>query len=226
MLPETISPQNELPGLQGTQIRTVVKVPVTLEDGRTVEACFITFDGLHDAREHFALRFGKPSAVAPLVRVHSECITGDVFGSARCDCGPQLREAMRRLADESGYLLYLRQEGRGIGLFAKLDAYRLQDQGLDTYAANRHLGFDDDQRDYRVAADMLRALGAARITLLSNNPDKKAQLEAAGITVDQQLPTGVFESANNRGYLEAKVRYTKHTIALDPAQPLSLKKPR
>lgn len=227
MLSEKISSPSHPPVSQNTQIRTVVKVPVTLEDGRTVDACFITFDGLHDGREHFALRFGKPLAEAPLVRLHSECITGDVFGSARCDCGPQLREAMRRLSEESGYLLYLRQEGRGIGLFAKLDAYRLQDQGLDTYAANRHLGFDDDLRDYRVAADMLKALGVARITLLSNNPDKKAQLEAAGIAVERQLPTGVFESANNRSYLEAKVRYTKHTIELDSTlRQTSLKKPR
>ena len=197
-----------------TSIRTVVRIPVTLDDGRTVDARFVTFDGLSDGQEHFALEFGNPAGDAPLVRLHSECVTGDVFGSARCDCGPQLREAMTRLHEEGGYLLYLRQEGRGIGLFAKLDAYRLQDQGLDTYAANRQLGYENDQREYRVAADMLRALELDRIALLSNNPDKRVQLEAAGIEVTEQVPTGVFASSVNRHYLEAKVRHTGHTMDL------------
>lgn len=197
-----------------TSIRTVVRIPVNLDDGRTVDARFVTFDGLSDGREHFALEFGNPAGDAPLVRLHSECVTGDVFGSARCDCGPQLREAMTRLHEEGGYLLYLRQEGRGIGLFAKLDAYRLQDQGLDTYAANRQLGYENDQREYRVAADMLRALELDRIALLSNNPDKRVQLEAAGIEVTEQVPTGVFASSVNRHYLEAKVRHTGHTMDL------------
>lgn len=197
-----------------THIRTVVRIPVALDDGRTVTARFVTFNGLRDGREHFALQFGNPSTDAPLVRVHSECITGDVFGSARCDCGPQLREAMCRLHDEGGCLLYLRQEGRGIGLFAKLDAYRLQEQGLDTYAANRRLGFADDLRDYHVAADMLQALEIGRITLLSNNPDKGLQLEKAGIAIAQQVSTGVFAGPENRGYLEAKVRHTGHRIDL------------
>jgi GTP cyclohydrolase II len=201
-------------GAAATSIRTVVRIPVTLDDGRTVEARFVTFDGLSDGREHFALQFGNPAGDAPLVRLHSECITGDVFGSGRCDCGPQLREAMSRLHEEGGYLLYLRQEGRGIGLVAKLDAYRLQDQGLDTYAANRQLGYEDDQREYWVAADMLRALEIDHIALLSNNPDKRFQLEAAGIAVKEQVPTGVFSSAVNRHYLEAKVRHTGHTIEL------------
>ena len=197
-----------------THIRTVVRIPVELDDGRSVEARFVTFDGLRDGREHFALQFGEPAGDAPLVRLHSECITGDVFGSGRCDCGPQLRESMHRLHQQGGYLLYLRQEGRGIGLFAKLDAYSLQEQGLDTYAANRQLGFHDDLRDYRVAADMLKAMEIDRITLLSNNPDKRIQLEKAGIAVDAQIPTGVFAKPANRRYLEAKVRHTGHTIEL------------
>ena len=200
-----------------THIRTVVRIPVELDDGRSVEARFVSFDGLRDGREHFALQFGDPAGDAPLVRLHSECITGDVFGSGRCDCGPQLRESMRRLHQQGGYLLYLRQEGRGIGLFAKLDAYRLQEQGLDTYAANRQLGFHDDLRDYRVAADMLKALEVDRITLLSNNPDKRVQLEKAGIVVDQQIPTGVFAGPANRRYLEAKVSHTGHLIDLSAA---------
>ena len=108
----------------------------------------------------------------PLVRPHSECLTGDVFGSQRCDCGPQLREAVERIAEAGGYLLYLRQEGRGIGLYAKLDAYALQDTGLDTYEANVALGHGEDERSYLVAAQMLHALGVSRVALLSNNPDK------------------------------------------------------
>ena len=198
-----------------TRIRTVARIPVVLDDDRTVEARFVTFDNLRDGREHFALQFGRPAGDAPFVRLHSECITGDVFGSTRCDCGPQLREAMRRLHDEGGYLLYLRQEGRGIGLFAKLDAYRLQEQGLDTYEANRRLGFRDDLRDYEVAADILRALEIDRITLLSNNPEKRRQLESGGIAVDGQVPTGIFAGPDNRRYLEAKVRHTGHLIDLD-----------
>ena len=113
---------------------------------------------------------------APLVRPHSECLTGDVFGSQRCDCGPQLREAVERIADSGGFLLYLRQEGRGIGLYAKLDAYALQDTGLDTYEANLALGHGEDERSYLVAAQMLHALGVSRVALLSNNPDKARQL--------------------------------------------------
>lgn len=208
---------SEAPG--PTRIRNCVHVPVSLDDGRLVQAAFISFNGLRDGREHFALRLGAAPPQAPRVRVHSECITGDVFGSTRCDCGPQLREALRQLHEHGGYLLYLRQEGRGIGLAAKLDAYRLQDGGLDTYAANRALGLHEDARDYRVAADMLKALQVECITLLSNNPDKRAQLQAAGIEVRAQLPTGVFQRPDNLRYLQAKVRHKRHTIDLGDAGP-------
>lgn len=194
--------------------RTVVRVPITLRDGLIVDAHFISFDNLRDGLGHFALRFGSLPSTEPLVRVHSECITGDVFGSTRCDCDPQLDEALQRLHEQGGYLLYMRQEGRGIGLLAKLDAYRLQEQGLDTYEANRRLGFKDDQRDYGAAVDMLTALGIERISLLSNNPDKRQQLEAAGITVQAQIPTGVYQGPENLRYLMAKVRHTRHTIDL------------
>lgn len=201
----------------GLQIRSCVNLPILLRDGRSVLGELATFNGLDDGLEHFALTFGSLSG-APLVRLHSECVTGDVFGSARCDCGPQLHEALERLHADGGCLLYLRQEGRGIGLYRKVEAYRLQDSTLDTYAANRALGRGDDERDYRVAAQMLRALGLTRIQLLSNNPDKRGQLMAAGITVETMVPTGVYMGERNRRYLEAKVRQGGHTLRLTPAQ--------
>ena len=152
------------------------------------------------------------------MRPHSECLTGDVFGSQRCDCGPQLREAAERITDQGGFLLYLRQEGRGIGLYAKLDAYALQDAGLDTYEANVALGHGEDERDYTAAAQMLFALGADRVRLLSNNPDKAVQLEACGIEVVQRIPTGVHMSAANVRYLATKASHTSHTIELPLAE--------
>jgi GTP cyclohydrolase II len=187
-----------------------------------------TFSGLYDEREHVALALGDQAAPAaaasngsadrrsavPLVRVHSECLTGDVFGSQRCDCGPQLREAVERISEVGGYLLYLRQEGRGIGLYNKLDAYALQDAGLDTYEANVALGFAGDERDYTVAAQMLRALGVDRIELLTNNPDKLAQLEDAGITVDRRVPTARHLSPVNGRYLAAKEQREDELLGL------------
>jgi len=198
----------------GPRILTAAQLPLFLADGREIRAEIYSFAGLRDGKEHFALKLGSPSAAAPLVRLHSECVTGDVFGSARCDCGPQLQEAIRRLYEQGGYLLYLRQEGRGIGLYRKLEAYRLQELGHDTFAANRALGHGDDERDYGGAADMLSALEISRITLLSNNPDKRVQLQAAGIVVAAVQATGVFIGAHNRRYLEAKVRHTGHAIDL------------
>lgn len=195
-------------------MRATVQLPIRLDDASEASAVSFSFDGLADGKEHVALRFGTPGAV-PLVRLHSECLTGDVFGSLRCDCGPQLQEALRVLKKEGGYLLYLRQEGRGIGLYSKLDAYRLQEQGRDTYAANVELGHGLDERDYTAAAQMLKALGVSRIELLTNNPDKRAQLEALGIAVDAMRPTGVFSSVHNLAYLQAKVERTRHLIQLD-----------
>jgi GTP cyclohydrolase II len=194
-------------------LRTTVELPLRFADGWSTTAAVSTFHGLADGREHLALRLGPRPGPVPLVRVHSECLTGDVLGSERCDCGPQLREAVERIADVGGYLLYLRQEGRGIGLYAKLDAYALQDAGLDTYAANRALGYGDDERDYIAAAQMLRALGTTRVALLSNNPDKAEQLAALGIEVAERVPTAVHLSSANGRYLAAKVRHGRHALA-------------
>jgi GTP cyclohydrolase II len=199
-------------------VRTKVRVPLTLGDGFRTEADVFTFTGLSDGLEHLALGMGDyASNPVPLVRPHSECLTGDVLGSERCDCGPQLREALERTSVAGGYVLYLRQEGRGIGLYNKLDAYALQDAGLDTYEANRAAGFDDDQRDYTAAAEMLTALGATNVDLLTNNPDKAARLTELGIAVREILPTGVFATPNNLRYLSAKVKHTGHTLVLPDA---------
>ncbi|MET9411636.1 GTP cyclohydrolase II [Streptomyces sp. NPDC002935] len=194
-------------------VRTRVRVPLRFGDGYSVDAELVTFHGLADGKEHLAVVLGDPGT-DPLVRLHSECLTGDVFGSARCDCGPQLREAVEQIADRGGVLLYLRQEGRGIGLYNKLDAYALQDQGLDTYAANAALGLPEDDRDYTAAAQMLQALGIDSLDLLSNNPDKAEQLRDLGITVSHRVPTGVFTTAHNVRYLRAKVLQTQHTLPL------------
>ncbi|MCH8532192.1 MAG: GTP cyclohydrolase II [Saccharospirillum sp.] len=177
---------------------------------------FVSFDHLHDGKEHIAILYGEPEKEeAPLVRLHSECLTGDVFGSQRCDCGEQLHEAQRLLADQGGVLLYLRQEGRGIGLYNKLDAYALQDKGIDTYTANEMLGFGHDLRDFRPAAEMLQSLGILSIRLLSNNPHKASQLEEFGITVVDRIDTGVYINRHNAAYLKAKVDQQAHSILLD-----------
>jgi GTP cyclohydrolase II len=212
-----------LPSAPPAAVRTRVTVPLRFPDGYETTAEVFTFTGLADGKEHLLLALGDWHAAltradgggpAPLVRPHSECLTGDVFGSQRCDCGPQLREAAERITDAGGFLLYLRQEGRGIGLYAKLDAYALQDAGLDTYEANLALGHREDERDYTAAAQMLLALGADRIRLLSNNPDKAVQLDALGVRITERVPTGVHVSAANVRYLSAKVTHTHHTIAL------------
>jgi GTP cyclohydrolase II len=204
-------------------VRTQVTVPLRFADGFAATARVYTFEGLADGGEHLALRLGERAArlipptppVPPLVRLHSECLTGDVFGSERCDCGPQLREAVERIHDDGGLLLYLRQEGRGIGLYAKIDAYALQDCGLDTYEANLALGFAEDERDYTVAMQMLLALGEKEVRLLSNNPDKVVQLERLGVKVTERVSTGLHLSAVNGRYLAAKARRGSHVFDLE-----------
>jgi GTP cyclohydrolase II len=202
-------------------IRTQVDLPLRFADGYAADARVFSFDGLVDDGEHLAFALGDRTAPfpadgshVPLIRLHSECLTGDVFGSERCDCGPQLREAVERIADVGGYVLYLRQEGRGIGLYSKLEAYALQDAGADTYDANLALGHAEDERSYLAAAQMLHALGASRIDLLSNNPDKARQLHSWAISVVGLLPTGVYVSAANQRYLETKARRGRHTLDL------------
>jgi GTP cyclohydrolase II len=198
------------------EVRTRVTLPVRLGGLETV-AEVVTFDGLVDGLEHLAIVLGQPWAApsgVPLVRLHSECLTGDVLGSRRCDCGPQLHEAVDRIEAHGGYLLYLRQEGRGIGLYAKLDAYRLQEGGLDTYDANLALGYAADARDYTAAAQMLTALDVHRLALLTNNPDKAAQLTAHGLDVVERVPTAVHLTASNRRYLSAKAHRGSHALEL------------
>jgi GTP cyclohydrolase II len=198
-------------------VRARVTLPIRLGRVETV-AEVVTIDGLLDGLEHLAIVLGRPDRAEPdhlpLVRLHSECLTGDVLGSRRCDCGPQLHEAVDRIEAVGGYLLYLRQEGRGIGLYAKLDAYLLQDEGLDTYDANLALGYAPDARDYTAAAQMLSALGVDRLALLSNNPDKAAQLTAHGLDVIERVPTAVHLTSSNRRYLAAKAHRGSHALEL------------
>jgi len=171
----------------------------------------VAFRGSDDGQEHVALVIGAFGGQPPLVRLHSECLTGDVFGSLKCDCGPQLVEALRIIgAAGGGVLLYLRQEGRGIGLANKLRAYALQDRGLDTVDANKRLGFGDDEREYAHAAGMLKALGIDRVRLLTNNPNKVAGLEAAGVDVVERVAHHMPANPHNADYLATKRKKSGH----------------
>jgi GTP cyclohydrolase II len=164
--------------------------------------------------EHVALLVGSPDGRPPLVRLHSECLTGDALGSLKCDCGPQLHAAIHAIERSGwGILLYLRQEGRGIGLINKLRAYALQDQGFDTVDANTRLGFAVDARDFAVAARMLALLGQDRVRLLTNNPAKVAGLEAAGVTVIERVPHKLPPNPHNERYLATKRDRTGHQLS-------------
>ena len=166
------------------------------------------------AEEHYAIEIGRPSRDAPvLARLHSACFTGDVLGSLKCDCGPQLRGALAHMgAEGAGVLLYLNQEGRGIGLANKMRAYSLQDQGFDTVEANHRLGFEDDERDFRIGAQILQAMGFSAVRLLTNNPRKIAMMQAHGIAVTERVPLKVGETAQNRGYLATKAAKSGHLL--------------
>lgn len=193
-------------------VRSRVRIPLASGSIATI----VSFNGFDRASEHFILHFEgtKPTAGPTLARVHSECITGDLFGSLRCDCGQQLAESVSVLSEQGGILAYLRQEGRGIGLYSKLDAYLLQDAGFDTFEANNLLHFPPDARTYACAGEMMKAMEITSITLITNNPDKATQLRNQGIDVRSTKKTGVFVNRHNEGYLRAKVEKTGHAIAL------------
>ena len=205
-----MSRSSHVSGGEQPRVRCQIDLPQRGLDG-VKPTKLVTFDGLADDREHIALMWGSIGD-PPLVRIHSECLTGDVLDSARCDCGEQLAETMRRFSVSGGILLYLRQEGRGIGLYNKIDAYVLQDAGADTVEANIRLGFPPDSRRYDVAAQMLKALGFDEVVLVTNNPEKVSGLEAAGVRVSRRVATGFFVSASNRRYLETKKARMGHLL--------------
>ncbi|MGX9352851.1 GTP cyclohydrolase II [Shimia sp. W99] len=164
--------------------------------------------------EHYAIEIGRPPRDKPvLARLHSACFTGDVLGSLKCDCGPQLRGALAQMgAEGTGVLLYLNQEGRGIGLANKMRAYSLQDQGFDTVEANHRLGFEDDERDFRIGAKILKEMGFSSVRLLTNNPRKIEMMEKTGISVAERVPLKVGETVQNRTYLATKAAKSGHLL--------------
>ncbi|MDR2382460.1 MAG: bifunctional 3,4-dihydroxy-2-butanone-4-phosphate synthase/GTP cyclohydrolase II [Prevotellaceae bacterium] len=189
-----------------------VKLPTEFGDFE-----LIVFKQLHGGIEHLALIKGEWEANEPiLVRVHSSCMTGDIFGSCRCDCGPQLHEAMRMIEKEGkGVIIYLSQEGRGIGLFNKIHAYKLQEEGKDTVEANIALGFQADERDYGVGASILREINVSKMRLITNNPLKRRGLEGYGLTVIENVPIVIPANQYNKFYLETKVRKMGHMFLKD-----------
>ncbi|RME18181.1 MAG: GTP cyclohydrolase II [Alphaproteobacteria bacterium] len=172
------------------------------------------FRPVDGGEEHYAVEIGRPDRHSPvLARLHSACFTGDVLGSLKCDCGPQLHAALEAMGREgAGVLLYLNQEGRGIGLANKMRAYSLQDQGFDTVEANHRLGFEDDERDFRIGSEILKALGFNAVRLMTNNPRKVAMMEAQGIAVAERVPLKVGEGDLNRAYLATKARKSGHLL--------------
>lgn len=181
------------------------KVLIDLEGLEGTPVHFVTFGNPNLKDEHFAVIFGTPETIEePVVRVHSECITGDLFKSKRCDCGSQLSEFIHMMKSQDGVLIYLRQEGRGIGLYSKLDAYILQDQGQNTFEANRSLNLPEDGRDFKIAAQMLKLLNIRRCALMTNNPDKVTALKQSGVFITQIQQTGTHVTEQNKRYLIAK----------------------
>lgn len=186
------------------------KVPTRFSEAGRVHV-FRPEDG---AEEHYAVEVGSPDRDEPVLsRLHSACFTGDVVGSLKCDCGPQLAAAMDQIAEAgAGVLLYMNQEGRGIGLANKMRAYALQDQGYDTVEANHRLGFEDDERDFRLGAEILKALGFKSVRLMTNNPGKLAIMETSGVTVAERVPLKVGETTQNRAYLATKAAKSGHLL--------------
>jgi len=198
-----------LNAVQVPQVQLVARAKLPVEGLDDTQ--ILAFRDSGTGEEHVALVVGAFGGRPPLVRLHSECLTGDVFGSLKCDCGPQLKEALRLIgAAGGGVLLYLRQEGRGIGLANKLRAYALQDRGLDTIESNLRLGFADDERGYGVAAAMLRALGIDKVRLLTNNPNKVAGLEGAGIHIVERVAHHMPANPHNADYIAAKKARSGH----------------
>ena len=204
---------HECPGLGHdhvcVRIVAVAKLPSRFGDFRVV-----AFWNNRDQKDHIAVVHGDVVGAEDVpTRMHSECLTGDVIGSLRCDCRDQLETALKKIgALERGVVLYLRQEGRGIGLANKIRAYALQDQGMDTVEANLALGFRDDERDYAVAAHMLQSLGISSVQLMTNNPTKVQQLEQYGVQVSKRLPHLLPPNSHNRFYLETKAQRSGHYI--------------
>ena len=191
------------------EVQLVARARLPLDD--LPDTQIFAFRGSDDGQDHVALLVGAFGGKPPLVRLHSECLTGDVFGSLKCDCGPQLKEALRLIGEAGGgVLLYLRQEGRGIGLANKLRAYALQDRGLDTVEANLRLGFEDDERDFAHAAAILRELGIGEVRLLTNNPRKVAGLEDEGIKVRARVAHHMPANPHNADYLAVKRKKSGH----------------
>ncbi|QNO29579.1 GTP cyclohydrolase II [Sphingopyxis sp. OPL5] len=185
------------------------RLPVEASEGAEI----VAFRTPEEASDHVALVIGKRDASPPVVRLHSECLTGDVLGSLKCDCGPQLHAALHAMADAPwGVLLYLRQEGRGIGLVNKLRAYALQDQGYDTVDANLRLGFPVEARDFAIAGRMLELLNIPRIRLMTNNPEKVARLEREGVEVVERIPLALPTNKYNEQYLATKRDRTGHQL--------------
>ncbi|MDG3088221.1 GTP cyclohydrolase II [Vibrio hannami] len=194
------------------EVRARVDLKVGLKSN--IDAEILSFTDLQSDKEHVALIFkaADKSDQIPLVRMHSECLTGDVFHSSRCDCGEQLEETINKMGEQGGIILYLRQEGRGIGLYNKIDAYRLQSEGMNTYEANNHLGFGDDLRDFTDASLMLKALGLDKIRLITNNPKKIKDLTDLGIEIEEVVNTSAHVKHGNESYLKAKVSHGKHKL--------------
>lgn len=194
------------------EVRARVALKVGLKSN--IDAEILSFRGLESDKEHVALVFQNADQKedTPLVRIHSECLTGDVFHSSRCDCGEQLEETINKMGQLGGIILYLRQEGRGIGLYNKIDAYRLQSEGMNTYEANNHLGFGDDLRDFTEAAQMLNALSIDKVKLITNNPKKINELQSLGIELEEVVNTFAHVKKGNESYLKAKVSHGKHNL--------------
>ncbi|MEH6774883.1 MAG: GTP cyclohydrolase II [Cereibacter changlensis] len=196
--------------LRGSPLHPVVsaRVPMVASEAGRVHV-FRPEDG---GAEHYAIEIGRPDRGAPvLARLHSACFTGDVLGSLKCDCGPQLRAALAQMgAEGAGVLLYLNQEGRGIGLANKMRAYALQDQGFDTVEANHRLGFEDDERDFRIGAGLLKQMGFSAVRLMTNNPNKLRMMAANGVTVAERVPLHVGQTEQNAAYLATKAAKSGH----------------